>query len=58
MFKLSFLLLLLTTPFLSSEIYYGIPFWVYTSLGITTIYAIVLVVIIETRWHKLRDKNE
>ena len=58
MFKLSFLLLVLTIPFLSSEIYYGVPFWVYASLGATTLYAIVLIFIIEKKWHKLRDRHE
>ncbi len=55
MFKLSFLLLILTIPFLSSDIYYGVPLWVYTSLGATVLYAIVLIFIIEKKWKSLKD---
>jgi membrane protein YdbS with pleckstrin-like domain len=58
MFKLSFLLLVLTIPFLNSDITYGLPFWVYASLGATILYAGVLIFIIEKKWKKLRDKNE
>jgi len=54
MFKLSFLLLFLTIPFLSSEIYYGVPFWVYASLTATIIYAIILIFIIEKKWNSLK----
>ena len=58
MLKLSFLLLLLTIPFLNSDIYFGVPFWVYTSLGATIAYALVLIFIIEKRWNRLRDKHD
>lgn len=58
MFKLSFLLLFLTIPFLGSDIYYGVPLWVYASLTATIIYATVLIFVIEKRWNKLRDKHE
>ncbi|EDZ61484.1 hypothetical protein SMGD1_2358 [Sulfurimonas gotlandica GD1] len=58
MFKFSFLLLFLTIPFLNSDIYYGLPLWVYASLSATVIYAIVLIFVIEKRWNKLRDKND
>ncbi len=58
MFKFSFLLLILTIPFLNSDIYYGVPLWVYASLSATVIYAIVLIFVIEKRWHKLKDTHE
>jgi len=58
MFKLSFLLLLLTIPFLDSTLYYGVPLWVYASLGATTIYALVLIFVIEKRWNRLKGKHE
>jgi len=54
MLKTSFLFLLLSIPFLSSTIYYGVPFWVYTSLGATTIYALILIFIIEKKWDTLK----
>jgi len=58
MFKFSFLLLILTIPFLNSNIYYGIPLWVYASLSATVIYAIVLIFIIEKKWNSLKDTHE
>ncbi len=58
MFKFSFLLLFLTIPFFSSEIYYGVPFWVYASLGVTFVYALVLIFVIEKRWNSLKDRHE
>ena len=58
MFKLSFFILLLTIPLLNSNIYYGLPLWAYASLGTTIIYAIILIFVIEKKWHTLRDKNE
>lgn len=58
MLKFSFLLLILTTPFLNSNIYYGVPLWAYASLGATVLYAVVLIYIIEKRWHTLKDKHE
>ena len=58
MFKFSFLLLLLTIPFLDSTMYYGVPLWVYASLGATTIYAMVLIFIIEKKWKSLKGKHE
>jgi len=58
MYQFSFLLLLFTIPFLNSTIYYGLPLWVYASLGATTLYAIVLIYVIEKKWHSLKDKNE
>jgi len=58
MFKFSFFLLLLTIPFFSSDIYYGLPLWAYASLSATVIYAIVLIFIIEKKWNKLRDEND
>jgi len=58
MFKFSFLLLLLTIPFLDSTMYYGVPLWVYASLGATTLYAVVLIFIIEKKWKSLKGKHE
>ena len=58
MFKFSFLLLIFTIPFLNSDIYYGIPLWVYASLGATTIYAAVLIFVIEKKWNKLKESHE
>ncbi|WP_373004259.1 hypothetical protein [Sulfurimonas sp.] len=58
MFKFSFFLLLLTIPFLNSDIYYGLPLWAYASLGATVIYAVVLIFIIEKKWNNLRDKHD
>jgi len=58
MLKFSFFPLLLTIPFLNSDIYYGLPLWAYASLGATIFYAIVLIFIIEKKWNKLRDKND
>ena len=58
MFKFSFFLLLFTIPFLSSDIYYGIPLWVYASLGATTVYAIVLIYVIEKKWNNLKENHE
>jgi membrane protein YdbS with pleckstrin-like domain len=58
MFKLSFLLLIFTIPFLNSNITYGLPLWVYLSLGVTIVYAGILIFIIEKKWKKLRDENE
>ena len=58
MFKLSFLILIFTIPFLNSNIYYGIPLWVYASLSATTIYAIVLIFVIEKKWNKLKETHE
>ena len=58
MFKFSFFLLLLSIPFLNSTIYYGVPLWVYASLGATTIYAVVLIFVIEKRWRELKGKHE
>jgi hypothetical protein len=55
MFKLSFFILILTIPFFSSELYYGVPFWVYISLGATLLYATVLIYVIEKKWKSLKD---
>ncbi|MEA3370471.1 MAG: hypothetical protein U9Q40_03960 [Campylobacterota bacterium] len=58
MFKFSFLLLILTIPFLNSDIYYGIPMWVYASLSVTVIYALVLIFVIEKKWNSLKETHE
>ncbi|WP_455755731.1 hypothetical protein [Sulfurimonas sp.] len=56
MYKFSFFLLLLTIPFLNSDIYFGVPLWVYASLGATTLYALVLIFVIEKKWNKLKER--
>jgi len=58
MLKISLIFLLLSIPLLSSKIYYGLPLWVYASLGATIIYSLLLVFTIEKRWHTLKDKHE
>ncbi len=58
MFKFSFILLFLTIPFFSSDIYYGIPLWAYISLGITILYALSLIFVIEKKWHSLKEKHD
>ncbi len=58
MLKFSFILLFLTIPFLSSDVYYGVPLWAYTSLGFTVLYALSLVYVIEKKWSDLKGKHE
>ncbi len=50
MLKFSPLLLLLTLPLLPSTPYLGLPLWVWASLGMSLVYAIVLIFAIETEW--------
>jgi hypothetical protein len=56
--KLSFLLLFLTIPLLSSKVFYGVPLWVYGSIIATVIYAFMLIFTIEKKWKNLKDKHE
>ena len=58
MLKLSMILLLLSTPLLTSSIFFGLPLWVYGSLGATLLYALVLVFLIEKRWNHLKESHE
>ncbi len=58
MLKISFILLFLTIPFLSSHIYFGVPLWVYASLGATVVYAFVLIYVIEKKWNSLKNESE
>ena len=50
LFKLSFFILILTTPFMVSGAYYSIPYWVIISLGFTTLYAIFILFAIDLNW--------
>lgn len=52
MLKLSPLLLLLTLPLLPSTPYFGLPLWAWASLGMSIVYAIVLILSIENEWDK------
>ncbi|MBN2815605.1 MAG: hypothetical protein JXQ67_02915 [Campylobacterales bacterium] len=58
MVKYSPFLLLLTIPFFSSQIYYGVPLWAYISLGATAFYALVLIFTIETKYQTLKEDDE
>jgi len=53
-YKLSLLLLLLTTPLLPATPYAGIPLWAWASIGMSILYAAVLILHIENSWD---DKN-
>ena len=50
MYKLSFLVLLLTTPLLPSTPYAGLPLWAWVSLAMSTLYALILIIHIEKNW--------
>lgn len=58
MIKLSLLTLFFTIPFFGSDIYYGVPLWVYISLGATLLYVFILLFIIEKKYHTLKDDHE
>ncbi|RLA68929.1 MAG: hypothetical protein DRG24_09310 [Epsilonproteobacteria bacterium] len=58
MIKFSFLFLLLTIPLLSGEPVWGLPLWVWGSLGATVIYAGVLIYTIETKWDDLKEPHD
>ncbi len=58
MIKLSLLALFFTIPFFGSGIYYGVPLWVYISLGATLAYVVILLFIIEQRYHTLKDEHD
>jgi len=50
MYKLSFIILFLTTPLSNSTPYAGLPLWAWTSLSMSVFYAFVLIFHIETHW--------
>jgi len=50
MFKLSFLILCLTLPLLGGAPLWGVPLWVWGSLGATLLYAVVLIIAIDAEW--------
>lgn len=58
MFKYSFLLLLLTLPLLGGEPLWGVPLWVYASLGATLFYALSLLLSIEREWERLKGEED
>ena len=58
MLKFSFVLLFLSIPFLSSDVYYGVPLWAYASIGFTVLYALALVYLIEKKWNTLKGEHE
>ena len=58
MIKFSFLFLLLTIPLLSGKPLWGVPLWVWGSLGATIIYALILIFIIEMKWDDLKEHND
>ncbi|MEA2048353.1 MAG: hypothetical protein U9O64_07910 [Campylobacterota bacterium] len=53
MFKISFVVLFLTIPFLSSTPLWGVPLWVYGSLLSTIIFAVLIIAVIEKKWDSL-----
>ncbi len=57
MLKFSFILLFFTIPFLNSDVYYGVPAWVYASLAFTVLYALVLIYVIEKKWDTLKGEH-
>ncbi len=48
--KLSFVSLLLSTPLLPSTPYAGVPLWAWASLGMSVVYALILILMIEKEW--------
>ena len=48
--KLSFLSLCLTIPLFPSTPYAGVPLWAWISLGMSALYALILIVHIEKEW--------
>ena len=52
---LSFVVLFCTLPLLDSTPYFGIPLWVYLSFGMTLLYVVLLVFLLEKRWDALSD---
>jgi len=50
MYKLSFIILLLTIPLLPSTPYAGLPLWAWFSLGMSVLYACVLILHIQNNW--------
>ena len=55
--KLSFLSLLLTIPLFPSTPYAGVPLWAWVSLGMSAVYALVLIFHIEKDW-KCEEEDE
>ncbi len=54
MFKYAFIALFLTIPLLSSTPLFGVPLWVYGSLGATVALALLIIVTIEKEWDTLK----
>ncbi len=57
MIKLALLFLLLTLPLLSGSSWLGVPLWVWGSLGMTLLFAAVIIMIIETRWESIKNEE-
>ncbi len=53
-FKYAFIALFLTIPLLSSTPLFGVPLWVYGSLGATVALALLIIVTIEKEWDTLK----
>jgi len=53
-FKYAFIALFLTIPLLSSTPLFGVPLWVYGSLGATLLLAVIIIVVIEKEWETLK----
>jgi len=49
-YKISLLLLLLTLPLFPSTPYAGVPLWAWVSMGMSVLYALVLIYHIQTSW--------
>ncbi len=47
---LSFLVLFLTIPLLPSTPYAGLPLWAWASIGMSLLYALVMILFIEKNW--------
>lgn len=54
--KLSFLALFLTLPLFPSIPYFGLPLWAWASVGMSLIYALILIIRIEKEWKE--DMND
>jgi len=50
MYKLSLFLLLLTLPLFPATPYAGLPLWAWVSMGMSVLYAIVLIAHIQNNW--------
>jgi len=49
-YKLSLIILLFTLPLLPSTPYLGLPLWAWVSMGMSIIYAALLIIHIQNSW--------